>query len=197
MDLAFTDWEKEIKNRKKSKNYYSEKEIIKIFKTLIKSLAVLQKENISHRDIKPQNILLFVENHEIKYKLGDFGEAKELIQGDKPTNKQTLRGTELYMSPILFYGLRKKTVKKYIKHNPYKSDVFSLGLCFLFASTLCFESLYDVRELQNNVSIRIRIEKYLKNRYSYDIINLISKMLDINETSREDFIELEKDIEKL
>ena len=101
------------------------------------------------------------------------------------------------MSPLLFYGLRSRKIKKYIKHNPYKSDVFSLGLCTLFASTLCYESLYDVRELQNNISIKIIIEKYLNKRYSYKIINIISSMLDINETTRDDFIELKKRIDNM
>ena len=50
---------------------------------------------------------------------------------------------ELYMAPVLFQALRSKKMIKYIKHNTYKSDVFSFGLCSLFAATLCFESVYD------------------------------------------------------
>ena len=197
MELSITDWEKEIISLHKQNHYYTEEELLKIMYDLIDTLAKLQKENISHRDIKPQNILVFInKNNERYYKLADFGEAKELLSGNKPTEKQTLRGTELYMSPLLFYGLRSRKIKRYIKHNPYKSDVFSLGLCLLFAATLCFESLYDVRELKSNVSIKIIIEKYLKNRYSYKIINIISDMLDINETTRADFIELKKRIDE-
>ena len=197
MELSSTDWEKDILNRQKKNQYYTEEELFNIMNDLIDTLAKLQKENISHRDIKPQNILVFINNDDNNryYKLADFGEAKELLSGNKPTEKQTLRGTELYMSPLLFYGLRGRKIKRYIKHNPYKSDVFSLGLCILFAATLCFESLYDVRELKSNVSIKIIIEKYLKNRYSYRIINIISAMLDINETTRDDFIELKRKIE--
>ena len=197
MELSNSDWEKEILSRQKKNNYYTEEELFNIINDLIDTLAKLQKENISHRDIKPQNILVFINNKNNKtyYKLADFGEAKELLSGNKPTEKQTLRGTELYMSPLLFYGLRSRKIKRYIKHNPYKSDIFSLGLCILFAATLCFESLYDVRELKSNVSIKIIIEKYLKNRYSYKIINIISAMLDINETTRDDFIELKNKID--
>ena len=198
MELGICDWEKEILERQNLKQYYTEDELMDILIVLIRTLAKLQKENISHRDIKPQNILVFSDNNNKKsYKLADFGEAKELLNGDKPTNKQTLRGTELYMSPILFYGLRCRKVKKYIKHNPYKSDVFSLGLCILFAATLCFESLYDVRELKSNVSVKIIIEKYLKKRYSYKFINIICNMLDINETTRDDFLELKERIENM
>ena len=197
MELGDIDWEKEILERQKQKQYYTEKELIDILYVLVNTLERLQKENISHRDIKPQNILVFKNNKNYCYKLADFGEAKELLSGNKPTEKQTLRGTELYMSPLLFYGLRSRKIKKYIKHNPYKSDVFSLGLCILFAATLCFESLYDVRELQNNISIKIIIEKYLKKRYSYKMISIISCMLDINETTRDDFVELKKRIDNM
>ena len=197
MELGSMDWEKEILERQKRSQYYTENELMNIVLVLVNSLEKLQKENISHRDIKPQNILVFNNNNNQTYKLADFGEAKELISGNRPTEKQTLRGTELYMSPLLFYGLRSRKIKKYIKHNPYKSDVFSLGLCTLFAATLCFESLYDVRELKNNISIKIIIEKYLKKRYSYKIIDLISSMLDINEATRDDFVELKKRIENM
>ena len=201
MELASTDWEKEILKRKAKKNYYEESELMNILSILVKSLSILQKQNISHRDLKPQNILVFYKNKnnmkDAIYKLADFGEAKELYKGDKPTNRQTLRGTELYMSPILFYALRASKMMKYVKHNPYKSDVFSFGLCALFAASLGFESLYDVRELKSNVSLKIVINRYLKGRYSYKVIDVISKMLDINETTRLDFIELQTEFEKL
>ena len=194
MELAITDWEKEILSRQKTKNYYSEKELMTILSSLINTFAELQKKKISHRDIKPQNILLFKNNI---YKLADFGEAKELYKDLAPTNKQTLRGTELYMAPALFQALQSKKAIKYINHNPYKSDVFSFGLCSLFAATLCFESIYDVRELNNNVSIHVILEKYLIKNYSFDVINAISHMLDINETTRSDFIEMQNEFKSI
>ena len=190
MELAKTDWEKEILYLQKKKSFYSEENLLKILSSLVKTFAQLQRNNVSHRDIKPQNILIF-END--LYKLADFGEAKELYQDLEATNKQTLRGTELYMAPVLFHALRSKKMIKYIKHNTYKSDVFSFGLCALIAASLCFESVYDVREAKNNVSIRFILEKYLRKKYSFDTINLIAQMLDINEITRKDFIELEKE----
>ena len=194
MELALTDWEKEILSRQKRREYYTEKELMTILYSLINTFAELQKKNISHRDIKPQNILLFKDN---KYKLADFGEAKELYKDLAPTNKQTLRGTELYMAPTLFQALQSKKIIKYINHNPYKSDVFSFGLCSLLAASLCFESIYDIRELNNNVSIRVILEKYLHKNYSFDVINIISQMLDINETTRKDFIEMKNEFETI
>ena len=169
-----------------------------ILHCLVKSLSILQRQNISHRDIKPQNVLIIKESNSQKiYKLADFGEAKELLKGERPTNKQTLRGTELYMSPILFYALRGRQKMKYVQHNPYKSDVFSFGLCALLAATLGFESLFDIRELKSNISIYVVIEKYLRFKYSDNVINIISRMLDINENTRCDFIQLEREFNNL
>ena len=191
MDLADTDWEKDILSRKKRKQFYTESELFNILFSLTRTFAELQRKNISHRDIKPQNILVF--NDEKRFKIADFGEAKELMGKEGNTNKQTLRGTELYMSPILFHALRNRTCNlKYIEHNTYKSDVFSFGLCALFAATLCFESLYDVRELTLSSQVKMVIDKYLKKRYSNKIIDLLAMMLEVNEKCRCDFVELER-----
>ena len=189
MELSNTDWEKEILNRQKTFNFYTENQLLSIMSSLIKTFAFLQKKNISHRDIKPQNILVFNDN---KYKLADFGEAKELIDNSKVTEKRTLRGTELYMSPILFNALRSRKPMKYVKHNTYKSDVFSFGLCLIFAGSLCFDILYDIRELKNIEDIKKVFDIYLGKRYSKKFINFIYKMVDVNEDTRYDFIELEQ-----
>ena len=194
MELASIDWEKEIITRHNLNQFYSENELMNIISSLIRTFAQLQREKISHRDIKPQNILIFKESK--TYKLGDFGEAKELL-GDNKTERQTLRGTELYMSPILFYALRGRQIIKYVKHNPYKSDLFSFGLCCLLAASLSFDSIYDVRELRNNTAIKYIVQKYLKEQYSNVVINLICCMLNVNESSRFDFIEMENEINKM
>ena len=79
MELAFTDWEEEIKKRYENKNYYTEGQLIQILKNLIKTFSELQKNNITHRDIKPQNILIV--NNE--YKICDFGEAKIINENNE------------------------------------------------------------------------------------------------------------------
>jgi len=189
-ELANTDWEKEINNRNEIKKFYKEEELMDILKIAVKTLAEMQKENISHRDIKPQNILIFNKENLI-YKIADFGEAKELKLNKQQLN--TLRGTELYMSPILFFSLRNKTDNSSkINHNPFKSDLFSLGLCMLFASTLTFKSLYDIRELQDTKSISAIVNRYLKGRYSTKFLEYLMAMLEFNETKRCDFIEMEE-----
>ena len=111
--------------------------------------------------------------------------------------EQTLRGTELYMSPILFQALRTRTYQA-VTYNSYKSDVFSLGMCFFLASSLSYEGLYEVREiLKNGNKTKLVVNRYLGKKYSQKYLNILISMLQINEKDRPDFIELEKMMEKV
>ena len=184
MELAEKDWQEEILSRKKILKYYPEKELFSLTKDLVKALSLLQKNHITHRDIKLQNILL-VNNI---YKICDFGEAR--ILNKKGIIVQPVRGSELYMSPILFSGLNQKLMQ--VTHNTYKSDIFSLGMCILFAATLGYDSLYEIREMDNINNIRSVLIKYLNKRYSNNFIEILSCMLEIKERKRPDFIQLEK-----
>ena len=184
MERAERDMEQELIIRCNSLTFYTENDLINVLCQLIIVCSLMQKNNIAHRDIKPQNILI------IKgvYKLCDFGEA--IVFEKDEDNPQNIKGTELYMSPILFYGLRYKY--KQVKHNAYKSDVFSLGLCILLAATLNYDCLCQIRELTDMNQIKNIILYYLSNRYSLNFITFLLKMLEVNENNRPDFIQLER-----
>ena len=189
MELAINDWNNEIIKRAKDNNYYQEKELISIFKQLINGLLFLKNKNIAHRDIKPQNILIFPKNI---FKLTDLGEAKNI---NNLKSLRTLKGCELYMSPALYLGLLHG--KKNLAHNIYKSDVFSLGYCFLYAITLNINILEKIRKLNNNDDIRNIITNTINNNiYSDTFLDIIYKMIDINEEQRFDFEDLFNEIEK-
>jgi serine/threonine protein kinase len=147
-----------------------------------------QNAKISHRDIKPQNVLLFDDGI---YKIADFGEAKE-AQISKEVN--TLRGTELYMSPALYAGL--KNDKNDVNHDPYKSDVFSLGFCFLYAASLNFNLLYQLRDIYNSKKINEVLQQQLKDKYSQTFIHILSYMMEIEESERFNFPQLVNYIEE-
>ena len=200
MEAGKSDWEKEIYKRNKEQRYYTEDELIDIITSLVSTFAFLQEKGISHRDVKPQNIVFFEKKGKGSknlYKITDFGEAKinyrknVLIRDNFEDNtlKQTVRGTELYMSPLLFNTLR-NTREIDIKYNPYKNDVYSLGLCILLAASLSYIPLYQIREIKSMDKIKSDIEGYLNKLYSKTFINLILVMLEINEKFRPDFIEL-------
>ena len=189
MELGEKDWLKDIKMREKYHLYYSEYELFNIISQLVKTLALMQKNNISHRDIKPQNVILCKE----AFKLCDFGEIKVLPGNGKIF--QSIRGSELYMSPILVYSLKRK--EQNALHNAYKSDVFSLGMCLLYAIFFSRNFLCDIKKLNDMDIISRIISKALNNRYSQNIINLVIKMINIDENLRPDFIELEEYISSI
>ena len=193
MEDALSDWEVEIISRKKNNRYYTEEELFCILANLISTLSYLQEKNISHRDLKPQNILYFGNN---EYKICDFSEAKYATDKKNQSSninfndlKQTIRGTQLYMSPILFKALKYKP-DSLTKYNSFKSDVFSLGLCFLHASSLDSNILYKIREIVDMKKIIDIVNNYLGLRYSQNYINFLLYMLEIDENNRPDFIEL-------
>ena len=185
MEIGLTDWEKEIKNRCQKNKMYSQKELINILIQLTNALSFLQEKNVSHRDIKPQNVLIFKNNI---YKLADFGEAKKISNNHLNSQLNTIRGTELYMSPLLFNGM--KTRQLDIKHNLFKSDVYSLGLCILYAANLNINALYDIRKYVDNNSVKNYVNELLKNKYKKNFIELVCELLEINEKDRMDFIDL-------
>ena len=192
MEVGLTDWEKEIKSYSEKKREYSEKELILIMKQLISALAFLQSKNVIHRDIKPQNILIFKGGI---YKIADFGESKQIKNVTNSLLNGSLRGTELYMSPLLFNGLRNGQLD--VKHNLIKSDVYSFGLCLLYAATLNHKNLYEVRKYIEMNSLKGYINNILKNKYSNKFIELIISMIEIYEDKRPDFAQLNEKLKNI
>lgn len=82
---------------------------------LTQGLRHLHRVGIAHRDLKPQNVLLFARD---RVKLCDFGLAKVCEQGGERTH--TFCGTLPYMAPELFVSRR--------GYVPTSVDVWALGV---------------------------------------------------------------------
>ena len=183
-ELAEIDWDEEILFRGKYHYYYQENDLMAIMRQIVETFSLLQKNHITHRDIKPQNIMIV----DGKFKICDFGNARILKKEGYVI--QRIRGSEMYMSPVLFKGFHAKMAQ--VKHNTFKSDVFSLGMCFLLAASLSYSPLNTIREIYDMNIIKKVIKYYLGNRYSQKVYIILISMLQVEENYRPDFIELEK-----
>ena len=85
---------------------------------------------------------------------------------------QTVRGTELYMSRILYNEL-KTSPNSRANHNDFKSDVFSFGIYFLFASCLDYKSLYEIRNVNNMKRLYEVVEHFVNGTYSKTSIDIL------------------------
>lgn len=90
----------------------SEPDALQIFKQLLEAFQILNKYNIMHRDMKPDNIFF----HNGIIKLGDFGFCKNLNSAEDMA--RTMLGSPIYMAP--------EVLKGEIYSN--KADIWSLGV---------------------------------------------------------------------
>lgn len=93
--------------------YLEEPEIRKVAQQLVRALHYIHSNRITHRDLKPQNILMTSEGN---IKLCDFGFARYMSY--KTEVLTSLKGTPLYMAPEV------------VQEQPYThtADLWSLGV---------------------------------------------------------------------
>nr|CAG8433886.1 8256_t:CDS:2 [Entrophospora candida] len=100
---------------------------------MLQGLIYLHENNIVHRDIKPDNILL---DHMGYIKFVDFGAAKILAKNQKTmcrttktqkTHVNSLTGTPMYMAPEIIAGGE--------KGRKGSMDIWALGCCILEMAT--------------------------------------------------------------
>ena len=101
----------------------------------------------------------------------------------------------IYKITDLIEVLKKDGSRLKVNHNIFKSDAFSLGYCFLYAMALDIKLIKKIREENSMDNIISIINKYgINKRYSEKFMNLIYKMIQIDENKRYDFVELNEEI---
>lgn len=128
----------------KSENLVYIRKIDIIIQTL-KALSYAHKNNVIHRDIKPDNIILDNENH---IKVLDFGIAQFYDENDEPGDRTTfgtIMGTYNYMSPEQRDSADNVTER---------SDLFSIGVIMyeLFTDKLPLGRFPAPSELNSSLS---------------------------------------------
>ena len=174
LELMAKDLMRDIQDRCRNQFPYPETLLFAYFSTLVDAFAFAQDKCIAHRDVKPQNLFLTGSS----LKVGDFGSSRVVPHDPK---ELTLAGTPSYLSPILRQGLSANC--RYIAHNPYKSDVYSLGLTFLHMMSLqCVSPFEDIKTAVPRIIQACQYSDQMKGRLNW--------MLTYEEANRPDFLAL-------
>ena len=146
---------------------FSEPMARNIFKQLIMTIKYLHNMSIVHRDIKPDNILLELDN---TIKLCDFGVSKQVKKGQLLTDSC---GTPAFIAPEI---LKDKP------YDPYMTDIWSSGvvLYIIISGFFPFRGSNET-ELRKNI-ISGKFPKL--NDISENLKDLLDKMLEINPDKR-------------
>jgi len=165
----------DIGDRAKVEQFYTEEQLWAFSHSLLDALHYLQTLGVAHRDIKPHNILI---DSEGQIKLCGFSFAKHIDL--QVTAMHSLLCTDLYWSPKLRQAYMDGEIPK-VQHNPFKSDVFSLGLTLVNLTLLALP--YPLQQYIDDELDRI-------DRYSKSWVDLLRTMLRVEEAHRPDFMQL-------
>ena len=146
---------------------FSESMAKNIFKQLIETIKYLHSIGIVHRDIKPDNILLDLDN---TIKLCDFGVSKEVKEGQLLTDSC---GTPAFVAPEIL---------KDSPYNPYMTDIWSSGVV-LYAMITGFFPFRGVNETELHKNILSGAFPKLKD-VSNELKDLLNKILEVNPNKR-------------
>ena len=144
----------------KNRTVLNEEQILFWLFQIANALQTCHDFGYAHRDVKPANILL---DYQGRPKLADFGLS---ILTDPNVLSQRVAGSLSYSAPEVVKGH---------KYDPYKADVWSLGMTFYVISTfnLPFKAKTDQDLLQEISDPQIKYPDTM----SPVIKDLISKML--------------------
>ncbi len=113
--------------------------ILQILIALTDGLGELHANNIIHKDIKPANIIINLDNKKVK--ITDFSISLRLsLESHEINNPNTIEGTLVYMSP--------EQTGRMNRNVDYRTDFYSLGV-------LCYEMLTGHPPFQSTDSMEL------------------------------------------
>ena len=135
--LSLKDWREKIKG--------SLEEVLPrcltIYKEVLKSMQIIHNHNVTHYDIKCDNVLLDDPIEDCQVTIGDFGESRMFVNSEDEVCLRN-KGTEYIKSPemLLITVAAKKEHDKYDRRRKIgttrASDIWSLG-CLLYELLTC------------------------------------------------------------
>ncbi|CAD8066591.1 unnamed protein product [Paramecium primaurelia] len=148
------------------------REAIKIILTALKYLEI---NNIIHRDIKLENILLQQQNDITSLKIIDFG----LAIYAQPQQKVSICGTPGYIAPEI---LKNSNNDEYFTN---KCDIFSAGVIFykLLTKKTLFRAQNTMEIMEQNKLCQVNYQD-IEYKLQKEAISLLKSMLDPNPKTR-------------
>jgi serine/threonine-protein kinase/endoribonuclease IRE1 len=135
---------------------------------LAKGLEYIHEMKLVHRDVKPQNVLIFIDpgNQQVVMKWGDFGLSKQVNERGTFTMSQ-VKGKYNYLAPeilkLIDEGSSDDNDEK--KRGTVKSDVFAEGLVFGY---LLNDGVHPFGASDHEIAVNLRTNRP---------INLPSKLI--------------------
>jgi serine/threonine protein kinase len=124
-DLAY-----DIEERAKRQEIYSSSELKQLVSDMTEAVTHLASQKMVHGDLRPKYFAY--SQAEKRYRLLDRLGAPAPAWQVQQAN--LIAGVDLYMSPQLFTNLSRRNQR--FRHDPFKSEVFALGMILLEAGTL-------------------------------------------------------------
>lgn len=181
---------------KEMKEHYLESDLLIFLKQIVLALVYLKSKNLCHGYINPSSIYLMnILNFEAE--TDRDGKKDEIIAKlslpflDDPLKwryslphliKECLHKNELFLSPLLHSNITRNLYTR--THDPVKSDIYSLGLCILYAATFSQNPSIELISKYTHEDVRKVVNKYMQIKYSSQFIELVSSMLYLDEKKR-------------
>ena len=173
-----------------------EEEIWNIFLQSMEALEYIHRNDVIHRDIKPQNILI---DNNMVIKIGDFGTS-----AIKRENKH-FKGTYLFLNKdeeTMQFGGTQINSGKYTAREVFsgdyghKIDVYSMGVTFYemcYFKTPTFKEVFD--QFNKSIFIIEETDEDKKVNYSKELLDIIHLMLEQDKNKRKSSSEILKMIQ--
>ena len=178
-EIFDSDLEKEIQKAIADKKLLPEDKLNNVLYCTLSALSYLQDNNVAHENIIPMNIL----------KVGSAYKLHEnsIISGSESLIYEALKGNNLrYLAPELLENVSKN--RRNSTHNPFKADVYSLGICLLDAGVLGSGATTIVDRLRLEVipeNLQERLRKF-KGLYSQQLSGIVEQMIALDPNQRPD-----------